>query len=128
MLSSCEFSFHVLRDLLAPSGALFPNKKCTLLLGWKFLRFGFLSGLNLCYREELEVQQAAYLKTLDKYETEHLGNFRRVYPRPGMEIYEKFFHSSGSLFQETAAYKARSEAARYYTYILSTFTDVLLTV
>jgi len=64
-------------------------------------------------REELEVQQAAYLKSLDKFELEHLGSFRRIYPRPGMEYYEKFFNSSGSLFQETAAYKARSEAARY---------------
>ena len=67
---------------------------------------------TICCREELEVQQAAYLKQLDKFELENLGNFRRIYPRPGMEHYDKFFHSSGSLFQETAAYKARSEAAR----------------
>ncbi|XP_067931872.1 tubulin polyglutamylase TTLL13-like [Watersipora subatra] len=63
-------------------------------------------------KEELEIQQAAYLKQLDKFELENMNNFRRIYPRPDMEKYEKFFHSSGSLFQETAAYKARSEAAR----------------
>ena len=72
-----------------------------------------------CCREELEVQQAAYLKQLDKFELENLGNFRRIYPRPGMEHYDKFFHSSGSLFQETAAYKARSEAARWDVNIAS---------
>ena len=65
------------------------------------------------------MQQAAYLKQLDKFELENLGNFRRIYPRPGMEHYDKFFHSSGSLFQETAAYKARSEAARWDVNIAS---------
>ena len=42
-----------------------------------------------------------------------MGNFRRIYPAVGTEKYEKFFHSSGTLFQETAAFKARSELARY---------------
>ena len=63
-------------------------------------------------REELEQQQAAYLKTLDKFELENLGNFRRIYPAPGTEKYDKFYRSAGSLFQETAACKARSEAAK----------------
>ena len=41
-----------------------------------------------------------------------MGNFRRIYPCAGFEKYDKFFHSSGTLFQETAAFKARSEMAR----------------
>ncbi|XP_060583321.1 tubulin polyglutamylase ttll6-like isoform X7 [Ruditapes philippinarum] len=63
-------------------------------------------------REELDLAQQQYIESLDKYESNHLGNFRRIYPNPGSEKYEKFFHSSGTLFQETAAFKARSELAR----------------
>ncbi|XP_052793524.1 tubulin polyglutamylase ttll6-like isoform X18 [Mya arenaria] len=63
-------------------------------------------------REELDLAQAQYIESLEKYENNHLGNFRRIYPGPGTDKYEKFFHSSGTLFQETAAFKARSELAR----------------
>ncbi|XP_021349620.1 tubulin polyglutamylase ttll6-like isoform X4 [Mizuhopecten yessoensis] len=63
-------------------------------------------------KEELELAQAQYLEILERYENGHLGNFRRIYPAPGWEKYDKFFHSSGTLFQETAAFKARSELAR----------------
>lgn len=63
-------------------------------------------------REELDIAQQQYIESLEKYENNHLGNFRRIYPGPGTEKYEKFFHSSGTLFQETAAFKARSELAR----------------
>lgn len=64
------------------------------------------------FREELDLAQQQYVESLEKFENNHLGNFRRIYPNPGMEKYEKFFHSSGTLFQETAAFKARSELAR----------------
>lgn len=66
-----------------------------------------------CFREEQDKQQAQYLDDLEKYETEHMGNYRRIYPNPGTDKYEKYFHSSGSLYQETAAFKARSEVARW---------------
>nr|XP_022333057.1 tubulin polyglutamylase ttll6-like isoform X21 [Crassostrea virginica] len=69
-------------------------------------------GVKKETREELEIAQAQYIEVLERYENNHLGNFRRIYPNPGYEKYEKFFHSSGSLFQETAAFKARSEMAR----------------
>ena len=66
------------------------------------------------YREELDKAQAKWLVEQDKYEETHLGNFRRVFPTANnSEKYEKFFHSSGSLYQETAAFKARSECARF---------------
>lgn len=61
----------------------------------------------------MDLAQQQYIESLDKYESNHLGNFRRIYPGPGTDKYEKFFHSSGTLFQETAAFKARSELARY---------------
>ncbi|KAL5005179.1 hypothetical protein ScPMuIL_018635, partial [Solemya velum] len=63
-------------------------------------------------KEELEQAQAVYIESLERYENNHMGNFRRIYPYPGCEKYDKFFNSSGTLFQETAAFKARSELAR----------------
>ena len=63
-------------------------------------------------REELDKAQAKWLEEQEKYEETHLGNFRRIYPCKNHERYDKFFHSSGSLYQETAAFKARSECAR----------------
>uniref|UniRef100_A0A2C9JJJ6 Tubulin--tyrosine ligase-like protein 9 n=1 Tax=Biomphalaria glabrata TaxID=6526 RepID=A0A2C9JJJ6_BIOGL len=63
-------------------------------------------------KEELEAAYNQYLEQLEKYEEKHMGNYRRIYPIPGTERYDKYFHSSGSLFQETAAFKARQEMAR----------------
>ncbi|CAE1276358.1 TTLL6_13 [Acanthosepion pharaonis] len=63
-------------------------------------------------KEEQEVALAEYLKYLENYEDKHIGNFRRIYPSPSAERYDKFFQSSGSLFQETVAFKARTELAR----------------
>lgn len=63
-------------------------------------------------KEEQEAAQSQYIEQLERYENAHLSNFRRVYPFPGSEKYDKFFHSSGTLFQETAAFKARQEMAR----------------
>ena len=66
----------------------------------------------MSHREELDIAQAQYIEAVEKYENAHMGNFRRIYPNPGSDKYDKFFHSSGTLFQETAAFKARSELAR----------------
>ncbi|XP_012937408.1 tubulin polyglutamylase ttll6 isoform X10 [Aplysia californica] len=63
-------------------------------------------------KEELEAAQTQYVEQLERYENGHMGNFRRIYPLPGSEKYDKYFHSSGTLFQETAAFKARQEMAR----------------
>nr|XP_041574368.1 neugrin isoform X4 [Taeniopygia guttata] len=63
-------------------------------------------------RREQENSQAAWLAQAETYENKHLGGFRRIYPAPGTEKYEPFFQQSRSLFQETAASKAREEYAR----------------
>uniref|UniRef100_A0A8C5P9U8 Tubulin tyrosine ligase like 13 n=1 Tax=Leptobrachium leishanense TaxID=445787 RepID=A0A8C5P9U8_9ANUR len=63
-------------------------------------------------REQLESTQAAWLEQMEKYEESHLGGYRRIYPLASVEEYERFFKHSGSLFQETAASKAREECAR----------------
>ncbi|XP_068059523.1 tubulin polyglutamylase TTLL13-like isoform X2 [Anomalospiza imberbis] len=63
-------------------------------------------------RREQECSQAAWLAQAETYENEHLGGFRRIYPAAGTEKYEPFFQQSRSLFQETAASKAREEYAR----------------
>ncbi|XP_072229363.1 LOW QUALITY PROTEIN: tubulin polyglutamylase ttll6 [Leuresthes tenuis] len=62
--------------------------------------------------EELRQCQAATVEQMEKYEAKHLGGFKRIYPREGGEKYDKYFKHSSSLFQETAASKAREECAR----------------
>ncbi|TRY55158.1 hypothetical protein DNTS_032648 [Danionella cerebrum] len=62
--------------------------------------------------EELRQSQAASVEQMQKYEAKHMGGFRRIFPREGGEKYEKYFQHSSSLFQETAASKAREECAR----------------
>ncbi|KAK9965651.1 hypothetical protein ABG768_004728 [Culter alburnus] len=62
--------------------------------------------------EELRQSQAASMEQMQKYEAKHMGGFRRIFPREGGEKYEKYFQHSSSLFQETAASKAREECAR----------------
>ncbi|XP_071863747.1 tubulin polyglutamylase TTLL13-like isoform X3 [Bombus fervidus] len=48
-----------------------------------------------------------------KWEDEHMGNFRRIYPCCNGERYEPFFkQSSISVYQDTAASRAREEASR----------------
>ncbi|XP_077989048.1 tubulin polyglutamylase ttll6-like isoform X1 [Glandiceps talaboti] len=63
-------------------------------------------------QQEFEESQANYLEIIEKWEDKHMGNFRRIYPCEGSEKYDKYFQHSGSLFQETAASKARGECAR----------------
>ncbi|KAM5171207.1 tubulin polyglutamylase TTLL13 [Mantella aurantiaca] len=63
-------------------------------------------------REQLETSQAVWLEQVEKYEDNHLGGYQRIYPQVKGDKYEKFFKHSGSLFQETAASRAREECAR----------------
>ncbi|XP_018426949.1 PREDICTED: tubulin polyglutamylase TTLL6 [Nanorana parkeri] len=63
-------------------------------------------------REQFETSQAVWLEQVEKYEDSHLGGYHRIYPQGKGDKYEKFFKHSGSLFQETAASKAREECAR----------------
>ncbi|XP_076980326.1 tubulin polyglutamylase TTLL13 isoform X3 [Tamandua tetradactyla] len=62
-------------------------------------------------REQIESSHAAILDQ-ERYEDSHLGGYRRIYPGPDTEKYAPFFKHNGSLFQETAASKAREECAR----------------
>ncbi|XP_008047065.1 tubulin polyglutamylase TTLL13P-like [Carlito syrichta] len=62
-------------------------------------------------REQTESSNAAMLDQ-ERYEDSHLGRYRRIYPGPNSEKYAPFFKHNGSLFQETAASKAREECAR----------------
>ncbi|CAL8272809.1 unnamed protein product [Lota lota] len=47
-----------------------------------------------------------------RYEDSHLGAYRRIFPREGGEKYDKYFMHSSSLFQETAASRAREKCTR----------------
>ncbi|XP_062948021.1 tubulin polyglutamylase TTLL13 [Cynocephalus volans] len=62
-------------------------------------------------REQIESSHAAMLDQ-ERYEDSHLGGYRRIYPGSDTEKYAPFFKHNGSLFQETAASKAREECAR----------------
>ena len=64
-------------------------------------------------REELDKAMEKWMEEQEKYEESQLGTFRRIYPREDSAKYDKYFQSSGSLYQETAAFKARSECARW---------------
>ncbi|KAL0270708.1 UNVERIFIED_CONTAM: hypothetical protein PYX00_008018 [Menopon gallinae] len=56
-------------------------------------------------RSPLQIQTA--------WEEKHKGNFRKIYPNHGSEKYDKFFNQNlSSLFQDTAASRAREEASR----------------
>ncbi len=63
-------------------------------------------------REELDEVLAEWLKVIEKWEDAHMGNYRRVYPAPGYEKYDKFYNNTGTLFSETAASRARIEQAK----------------
>ncbi|XP_053094847.1 tubulin polyglutamylase ttll6 [Pangasianodon hypophthalmus] len=62
--------------------------------------------------EELRQAQATSMEQMQRYEANHLGGFRPIYPTEEGERYEKYFKHSSSLFQETAASKAREECSR----------------
>ncbi|KAM6202402.1 LOW QUALITY PROTEIN: tubulin polyglutamylase TTLL13 [Rhynchocyon petersi] len=62
-------------------------------------------------QEQIQLSQAAMLDQ-ERYEDSHLGGYRRIYPGSDPEKYAPFFKHNGSLFQDTAASKAREECAR----------------
>lgn len=62
--------------------------------------------------EELRQCRAATAEQMERYEARHLRGFKRIYPGEGAEKYHKYFKHSSSLFQETAASRAREECAR----------------
>jgi len=65
------------------------------------------------FREEQEDLAQQWQKEIEKWEDQHMGNYRRIYPIPEItEKYEKFFTQSGTLYSETAASKARIEQAK----------------
>lgn len=54
-----------------------------------------------------------YAEKQSKWEEEHTGNFRKIYPCDDDEKYQPFFKQNGTtVFQETIASRAREEAAK----------------
>ncbi|CAF3548920.1 unnamed protein product [Rotaria sordida] len=65
------------------------------------------------YREEQEDLAQQWQKEIEKWEDDHIGNYRRIYPTfETISKYQKFFTQSGTLYSETAASKARIEQAK----------------
>lgn len=60
-----------------------------------------------------EKNENDYIQRQFKWEDEHTGNFRRIFPCPGEDKYRPFFTQSAlSVFQDTVASRAREEASR----------------
>ncbi|XP_076122853.1 tubulin polyglutamylase ttll6-like [Alosa pseudoharengus] len=59
-----------------------------------------------------QLRQANSMERALAYENQHLGGYRRIFPRPNASDYDKFFQHGGSLFQETVASRAREKCAR----------------
>ncbi|XP_061446329.1 tubulin polyglutamylase TTLL6 isoform X1 [Rhineura floridana] len=80
-------------------------------------RRGKQRRLKQCRNRESRAQeykncQAAWLQQAEKYEEKNTGGYRRIYPTSDSDKYDKFFQHNNSLFQETAASRAREEYAR----------------
>ncbi|XP_053120915.1 tubulin polyglutamylase TTLL6 isoform X2 [Hemicordylus capensis] len=56
--------------------------------------------------------QANWVQEAENYEEKHIGGYRRIYPSFDSDRYDKFFQHNNSIFQETAASRAREEYAR----------------
>uniref|UniRef100_A0A0X3PV47 Tubulin polyglutamylase ttll6 n=2 Tax=Schistocephalus solidus TaxID=70667 RepID=A0A0X3PV47_SCHSO len=63
-------------------------------------------------REVLDRDMEYYAQMAETYENEHLGNFRRIFPSADSAKYDKFLTANASLYQETAAFKARFEYSK----------------
>ncbi|KAG5279311.1 hypothetical protein AALO_G00076370 [Alosa alosa] len=59
-----------------------------------------------------QLRQANSMERALAYEDQHLGGYRRIFPRTNASDYDKFFQHGGSLFQETVASRAREKCAR----------------
>ncbi|XP_036446378.1 tubulin polyglutamylase ttll6-like [Colossoma macropomum] len=62
-------------------------------------------------RDQQELQ-ARRMEQAYRYEDEHLGGFRRILPRQDSADYDKYLKHCCSLFQETAASRAREKCTR----------------
>ena len=67
-------------------------------------------GRDQCQKRAVSLERAL------GYEDRHLGGYRRIYPREGGEGgegYDQYLQHSCSLFQETAASRARGKCTRW---------------
>ncbi|KAK0095567.1 hypothetical protein PV326_007965 [Microctonus aethiopoides] len=85
----------------------------------KRVRDRLLQGINT--RDAISINDSVgltrpsddYFQEQYRWEDEHMGNFRRVYPCIDGDKYTLFFkQSSNSMFQNTAASRAREEASK----------------
>lgn len=60
-----------------------------------------------------EKNEDDYIQRQFKWEDNHMGNFRRIYPCRSEDKYRPFFTQNAlSVFQDTVASRAREEASR----------------
>ncbi|XP_032667080.1 uncharacterized protein LOC116842259 [Odontomachus brunneus] len=84
----------------------------------KRIRERLLQGINSQTNDattptKAEKNENDYTQRQFKWEDEHTGNFRRIFPCPDEDKYRPFFTQSAlSVFQDTVASRAREEASR----------------
>ncbi|XP_014484369.1 PREDICTED: tubulin polyglutamylase TTLL13-like [Dinoponera quadriceps] len=84
----------------------------------KRIRERLLQGINGQTNDttaptKAEKNENDYIQRQFKWEDEHTGNFRRIFPCPGEDKYRHFFTQNAlSVFQDTVASRAREEASR----------------
>ncbi|XP_036356041.1 tubulin polyglutamylase TTLL13-like, partial [Octopus sinensis] len=72
------------------------------------------SAFKQFFRDELLRKQEEFQLKLQVMENRRLNNFVRIYPKECDQAkYDKFFDSIGSLYKETAAYRARLSCAKW---------------
>ncbi|KAH8875796.1 Tubulin polyglutamylase TTLL13 [Schistosoma japonicum] len=64
------------------------------------------------HKHSIEKDIERFQALSEKYENNHMGNFRLIYPSNNVEKYSPFLNPTASFYQETVTYKVRSECAR----------------
>ncbi|XP_043466529.1 tubulin polyglutamylase TTLL13P-like [Leptopilina heterotoma] len=68
---------------------------------------------NLTTGDQVKKIEINSIQVQQKWEDEHMGNFRQVYPGSQCEKYDQFFkQTTTSMFQDTASSRAREEASK----------------
>ncbi|PNF33882.1 hypothetical protein B7P43_G06735 [Cryptotermes secundus] len=116
----CDVKESLLKDTFIILNLKQSDKRKVLEEDRRRVRERLLQGIN---HKEIEQRNNAaassgsspqdHWKGHSAWEESHLGNYHCVYPCLGYDKYEQFFHQNqGSLFQDTAASRAREEYAR----------------
>lgn len=78
-------------------------------------------GVSVCVMQRDHICRLAAAQKRDKYETRHLGNFRRIYPSPAAPLqakYEWLLQGSARMFASSMKAKAHNTIGRIQVLLL----------